>query len=146
MDWRNLTMQNQISRRDTLRMGLTATSVLALLRIWRYPPLGKARRSSLYRYSQELQPSPNPNAATRSSTSARSTADHAEGSVLRHPALHRPEIDPATYRLKLTGMVNKPTELTLADLRAMRSTELAAGYECSGNSARSIQGCLPAEA
>ncbi len=53
---------------------------------------------------------------------------------------NRPEIDPATYRLKLTGMVNKPTEFSLDELRAMKSTDLAAGYECSGNSARSMEG------
>jgi DMSO/TMAO reductase YedYZ molybdopterin-dependent catalytic subunit len=54
--------------------------------------------------------------------------------------MNQPEVDPATYRLKFTGMVQKPAEFTLADLRAMRSTDLAAGYECSGNSGRSIQG------
>jgi DMSO/TMAO reductase YedYZ molybdopterin-dependent catalytic subunit len=54
--------------------------------------------------------------------------------------MNQPEIDPATYRLKLTGMVNKPAEFTLADLKAMKSTEMPAGYECSGNSGRSMQG------
>ena len=53
---------------------------------------------------------------------------------------NRPEIDAAAYRLKLTGLVNKATEFSLADLHGMRSTEVAAGYECSGNSARSMEG------
>ena len=57
--------------------------------------------------------------------------------VLQH--FNQPQIDPNTYRLKLSGMVNKPSELSLADLRKMRSTELVAGYECSGNSPRSFQ-------
>ena len=30
---------------------------------------------------------------------------------------NQPEVDPATYRLKLTGLVDKPIELTLADLQ-----------------------------
>ena len=55
--------------------------------------------------------------------------------------MNQPEVDPATYRLKFTGMVNKPTEFTLADLSAMRSTELAAGYECSGNSGGPCRAC-----
>ena len=37
-------------------------------------------------------------------------------------------------------MVNKPTEFSLADIKAMKSTEIAAGYECSGNSARAMEG------
>jgi DMSO/TMAO reductase YedYZ molybdopterin-dependent catalytic subunit len=52
----------------------------------------------------------------------------------------RPEVDPATYRLKISGMVQRPADLTLAELRAMPATELIAGYECSGNSRRSVQG------
>ena len=53
--------------------------------------------------------------------------------------MNQPAIDPATYRLKITGLVRKPEEISLADLRAMRSTELIAGYECSGNSGRGMQ-------
>jgi DMSO/TMAO reductase YedYZ molybdopterin-dependent catalytic subunit len=37
-------------------------------------------------------------------------------------------------------MVDKPAQLTLADIQAMRSVDLVNGYECSGNSARSVQG------
>ena len=57
--------------------------------------------------------------------------------VLQH--FNQPQIDPDTYRLKLTGMLNKPLDLSLADLRKMRSTDLVAGYECSGNSSRAFQ-------
>ncbi len=51
-----------------------------------------------------------------------------------------PEIDPATFRLKVTGLVGKPLSLSLDDLRAMRQVEMVAGFECSGNSPRSFQG------
>jgi len=37
-------------------------------------------------------------------------------------------------------MVNKPTEFSLADIKAMKSTEIVNGYECSGNSARTFEG------
>ena len=57
--------------------------------------------------------------------------------VLQH--FDQPQIAPDTYRLKLSGLVNKPVELSLADLRKMRATELVAGYECSGNSPRAFQ-------
>src|SRR5581483_5231618 len=44
------------------------------------------------------------------------------------------------YKLKISGMVNKPLELSLADLRKMRSIDLVNGFECSGNSGRAFQG------
>ena len=44
-----------------------------------------------------------------------------------------PEIDPAAFRLKISGLVDRPVSLSLAELRKMRSTELAFGFECSGN-------------
>src|SRR5690349_20432020 len=34
---------------------------------------------------------------------------------------NQPEVDASKYRLKLTGMVNKPMELSLDDLRKMHS-------------------------
>jgi DMSO/TMAO reductase YedYZ molybdopterin-dependent catalytic subunit len=43
------------------------------------------------------------------------------------PHMTKPEIDAASYRLKLTGLVNKSREFTLADLRAMPPAEIAAG-------------------
>lgn len=53
---------------------------------------------------------------------------------------NRPEVDAASWRLKLTGLVKKPTELTLSDLQSMKSLDLVNGYECSGNSGRAMQG------
>ena len=44
-----------------------------------------------------------------------------------------PEIDTATYRLRISGLVDEPLSLSVADLRAMPSRELVFGFECSGN-------------
>ncbi len=44
-----------------------------------------------------------------------------------------PEVDLATYKLKISGLVDRPKQLTLDDLKKMGSTELVAGFECSGN-------------
>ena len=44
-----------------------------------------------------------------------------------------PEIDTATYRLRVSGLVDQPLSLSLDDLRAMPSRELVFGFECSGN-------------
>ena len=50
-----------------------------------------------------------------------------------------PEVDPAAFRLKVSGMVNQPQSLSLDDLRSLRRVELTAGFECSGNR-RPLQG------
>ncbi len=50
-----------------------------------------------------------------------------------------PEIDPAAFRLKITGLVERPKSLSLAELRKMKSAELIFGFECSGNQ-RPLQG------
>jgi DMSO/TMAO reductase YedYZ molybdopterin-dependent catalytic subunit len=44
-----------------------------------------------------------------------------------------PVVDPATYRLKVSGLVDRPKSLSLDELKKMGSTELVAGFECSGN-------------
>ena len=48
-------------------------------------------------------------------------------------------VDPATFRLKVSGLVEQPKSFSLDELRRMRSAELIAGFECSGNR-RPLQG------
>jgi DMSO/TMAO reductase YedYZ molybdopterin-dependent catalytic subunit len=50
-----------------------------------------------------------------------------------------PVVDPASFKLKVSGLVDKPLALSLDDLRKMKSAELVAGFECSGNR-RPLQG------
>jgi DMSO/TMAO reductase YedYZ molybdopterin-dependent catalytic subunit len=50
-----------------------------------------------------------------------------------------PEVDPATFRLKVSGLVERPKTLSLDELRKMGGKELIAGFECSGNR-RPLQG------
>jgi len=50
-----------------------------------------------------------------------------------------PEVDPGTFRLRISGLVDRPTSLSLDELRQIGATELVAGFECSGNR-RPLQG------
>ena len=43
------------------------------------------------------------------------------------------QVDPVNYKLRLSGLVNKPLELNLEELKRRPRTELIAGFECSGN-------------
>ncbi len=52
---------------------------------------------------------------------------------------NQPDFNPATYRLSVSGLVDRPISLSLDDLRRMRAAELIAGFECSGNR-RPLQG------
>jgi DMSO/TMAO reductase YedYZ molybdopterin-dependent catalytic subunit len=44
-----------------------------------------------------------------------------------------PEIDMATYKLKVSGLVNRPVAFSLDELKKMGGTDFVAGFECSGN-------------
>ncbi len=44
-----------------------------------------------------------------------------------------PKIDPATWRLEVTGLVTTPLTLTLAELRRLPSSEAVHVLECAGN-------------
>src|SRR5437867_13259127 len=44
-----------------------------------------------------------------------------------------PEVDPATFRLKISGLVDRPASLSLDELGRMGGTDLVAGLVCYGN-------------
>jgi len=44
-----------------------------------------------------------------------------------------PDVDPATYKLEVSGLVKTPLSLTLAELRALPQFERAHTLECAGN-------------
>ena len=50
-----------------------------------------------------------------------------------------PDVDPATYRLKVSGLVDRELSLTLDELKKIAATEIVFGFECSGNR-RPLQG------
>jgi DMSO/TMAO reductase YedYZ molybdopterin-dependent catalytic subunit len=133
---------DQISRRETLRRGLAATSLFALLRDLPVPALAQGETDVPFTdLPKNFNPGGAPGAATRQLDIRRidgMLTPKDQFFTTQH--FMKPEIDPAKYRLKFSGMVNKPAEFTLADLKAMKSVELVNGFECSGNSPRSIQG------
>jgi DMSO/TMAO reductase YedYZ molybdopterin-dependent catalytic subunit len=135
-------MPEQISRRETLRRGLTVSGLLALAPGWVLPALAEGEAEIAFTdYPASYNPNANPN-ATNHLLDIRKidgfTTPVDQFFFTQH--YNRPEIDPASYKLKLTGLVNKSAEFSLADLKAMKSFDLVNGYECSGNSARTFEG------
>ena len=60
--------------------------------------------------------------------------------IIQH--YNQPEIPDDSYRLRITGMVERPIELTLADLKGREKVEIDAGFECGGNSPNLFQGLI----
>src|SRR5579863_2944530 len=133
-------MRPEITRRETLRRGLAASALLASIPEWAVPALAEGETDVPFTDIPKTFNPNNPNAPTRLLDIRK-----IDGPITPNDQFfgtqhfNKPEIDPNTYRLKFTGMVNKPTEFSLNDLRAMKSTEIVNGYECSGNSARAME-------
>ena len=51
-----------------------------------------------------------------------------------------PAIDPAAFRLKITGLVDHPQSLSLDQIKGMGREDIAVAFECSGNGRGRIQG------
>lgn len=134
-------MSDQITRRDAFRMGLAGASILAFIPETAIPALAQGETDVPFTdIPKNFKPN-NPDTPTkiydiRKIDGLLTPKD--QFFTTQHFA--KPEIDPAQYRLKFTGMVKKPTEFTLSDLRGMKSTEMVLGFECSGNSGRIVEG------
>ncbi len=137
-----LPMAMNITRRETLQAALGATSLLALLPDWAMPALAQGETDIPFTdYPKDYKVNGNPAAANRFLDIRKidgPITPNDQFFFIQH--YNRPEIDGSAYRLKFSGLVSKPTELSLADLKAMKSTDLVNGYECSGNSGRFFQG------
>jgi DMSO/TMAO reductase YedYZ molybdopterin-dependent catalytic subunit len=137
------TMTTEITRREVLKGSFATAGLLALgLGRWSMPALAQNETLVAFTDIPENMTFPSgPNAAVRVldiRTIDGPFTPKDEFFALQHYG--QPEIDPVAYRLKITGLVEREAELSLEDIRSMPSVEIAAGYECSGNSGRRIHG------
>ena len=134
-------MMNELTRRDILGTGMAVLGVLTLPE-WAFPALAPG---------EEVVPFtdiPESFAAIRGPDRRFLDLREIDGPFTPKDQFFttqhhgHPTVDTQTYRLKVTGLVERPKELTLEDIRGMGKTVLDAGFECSGNSARSVQGLV----
>jgi DMSO/TMAO reductase YedYZ molybdopterin-dependent catalytic subunit len=134
-------MAHQITRRESFRRGLAVGGVFALLPEWNLPAFAAGETDVPF---TDIPKTFNP--LNRAASTMLYDIRKIDGMLTPKDDFFttqhfmKPEIDPNQYRLKFTGMVAKPSEFTLADLRAMKSHETTIGFECSGNSARAMEG------
>ena len=133
-------MATELTRRDTLKYGAAAAALFALPE-WAVPALAQGEVDVAFTdYPESFVASP--------ANGERRFLDLRKIDGLITPNdqffyiqhYNRPELDAAKHRIKVTGLVKTPLELSLADLRAMPKAEIMNGYECSGNSGRAMQG------
>ena len=135
-------MANDMTRRDVMKSGLAAAVLGAAGTFdWVLPALAQGEVVVPFTDShQNFNPNPAPDRRlfdTRTLSSAFTPKD--QFFTTQHYG--HPEIDPAAFRLKVSGLVNSALVLSLDDLRKMGNTELIAGFECSGNR-RPVQGLI----
>jgi DMSO/TMAO reductase YedYZ molybdopterin-dependent catalytic subunit len=137
-------MAKEMTRREILRAGLAATSLLAIgVPEWAIPALAQGETLVPFTDIPENFNPGDPNSRVRFYDIRKITTENPftprdEFFTIGHYG--QPEIDTSTYRLQLTGLVDSPMELSLQDIQARPPVELAAGFECSGNSGRRVHG------
>ena len=132
----------EMTRRDVMKTGLAVAALGAAGTFdWVLPVLAQGETVVPF---TEFPPNFNPNPAvdrrqfdTRTLSGAFTPAD--QFFTTQHYG--HPEVDPAAFRLKVSGLVNTPKALTIDELRKMGSGDLIAGFECSGNR-RPVQGLI----
>jgi DMSO/TMAO reductase YedYZ molybdopterin-dependent catalytic subunit len=134
----NMTMQS--TRREILRRGL-AVAGLSVLDIpeWVLPAL--AQDEAIVPFTDlpdniVLAPAPDRRIIDIRKINGPFTPA-AEFATTQHYG--HPEIDPAAFRLKLSGLIVRPKSFSLDELRRLGTADLVAGFECSGNR-RPLQG------
>jgi DMSO/TMAO reductase YedYZ molybdopterin-dependent catalytic subunit len=132
-------MPNHHTRRDVLR-GTLAAAGLGMLGIpeWALPAL--AQGETVVPFTDVTTPFPPPKGDARQ-YDVRTIDGPFTPPDRFFTTQHygHPVVEPASFRLKVSGLVNRPLSLSLEELRALGNTDLVFGFECSGNR-RPLQG------
>jgi DMSO/TMAO reductase YedYZ molybdopterin-dependent catalytic subunit len=135
-------MARQQSRRDILKQLGLAGIGLSMVDLPGFVLPVLAQGETLVPFSDfPANFNPNPNATTRTFDIRKIDGPYTPADqffTTQHYG--HPTVDPAAYRLKVSGMVTSPLTLSLDDLKKLNGRDLVAGFECSGNSPRLVQG------
>jgi DMSO/TMAO reductase YedYZ molybdopterin-dependent catalytic subunit len=133
-------MNTRSTRRDILKGGLAVAGLSALgIPEWALPALAQSETPVPFTDIPQNLPA-NPNAERR--TLDIRTIDGPftpKDRFFTTQHYGHPVVDPPTFHLKVTGLVDRPVSLSLEDLRRLGGAELIFGFECSGNR-RPLQG------
>jgi DMSO/TMAO reductase YedYZ molybdopterin-dependent catalytic subunit len=121
------------TRRDVLKSGLTVAGLAALgIPEWAVPAL--AAGETLVPFTDiPANFATNPSEVVRVLDIRQLEAVTPKDQFFTTQHYGHPDVDPAAFRLKVSGLVDRPLSLSLDAIKKMKSTELVAGFECSGN-------------
>ncbi len=129
-------MIKSFSRRQAIKAGAALVGLAAFeFPRWMLPALAQAEEVVPWTdIPENFNPNPPTGARsldTRTLQSSSFITPTEEFFAVQHYT--QPQVDPATYKLRVTGLVNKPMELTLDQLKSRPRMETIIGFECSGN-------------
>jgi len=135
-------MANETTRRDMLKTSLAVAGIGLLgMPEWALPVMAQGETVVPFTdWPENFNPYPAPDRrlfGTRSIT----TPFTAKDQFFTTQHYGHPVVDPAAFRLKVSGLVNTPASLSLDDIRKMGNAEMICGFECSGNR-RPLQGLI----
>src|SRR3954447_9380280 len=131
-------MSQHITRRETVRRGLAA-GLLALAPDWPIPALAQGETVVPFTdLPANFNPTPAPDRRTLDIRTIDGPFTPGDRFFTTQHYGH-PVVDPATYALKVSGLVERPRSFSLDELRKLAAHELVFGFECSGNR-RPLQG------
>jgi DMSO/TMAO reductase YedYZ molybdopterin-dependent catalytic subunit len=125
-------MSEPITRRETARR-MAAAGILSLLPEWAVPALAQGETVVPFTdLPANFNPTPAPD---RRSLDIRTIDGPLTPKDRFFTTQHygHPKVDPATYALKISGLLDRPLSLSLDEIRKLPKTELVFGFECSGN-------------
>ena len=137
-------MATEMSRRELMKTGLAAAALGAASSFeWVLPALAQGEVMVPFTDSHVNPPFNPAPSADRRLLDTRSVSGPYTPKEQFFTIQHygHPRMDPAAFRLKVGGLVNTALTLSLDEIRKIGSTELIAGFECSGNR-RPIQGLI----
>jgi len=125
-----------MSRRDAVKSAAGLASV-AMLSPWNWMLPHLQQGETVVPWT-DIPPNFNPGTALDTRTLRRETFLTPTDSfyLVQHYGIQ--QVDPATYRLRVTGLVDRPMELTVEELKKRRRVEEIVGFECGGNNPTSL--------
>ena len=137
-------MGNEIGRREVLKKGFALTSLAAVTAQWPMPALAQGEELVPFTdVPDSFKPGPAQPGAIHILDTRTIDTFHTPNDdfyIVQH--YNQPELDLSSYRLSITGLVDRPMELTLDEIKARARVELDAGFECGGNSSRMFHGLV----
>lgn len=133
-------MAKEISRREALKGGMALAGIAAGISGLTMSALAQGEEVVPFTdFPADFNPNPKPGVRYLDTRTIQSFITPS-GQFFTVQHYGQPVVDPATYKLKITGLIGESLELTLDQLKKRPRAEEVAGFECSGNGKARVNG------